>query len=90
MPDRKFSRNVHVRAGALGGWHEDQTARERHAHLRVKIREDGAGEVSRRLNFISNVANRNNNQKLHRIAREDQRWVAENFETRRRRSHLRE
>jgi hypothetical protein len=69
-----------VRRGALGGWHDDESERTRHGALRRVARRDGAGEVSRRLNFVSNVANRQDNTRLERVAREDQRWVAANLE----------
>lgn len=72
----KFAKNIHLKPGALHGWHEDQSRETRHAHLREAAARDGWTEVSRRLNFISNVANRSNNLKLHRIARADQKWAA--------------
>lgn len=72
----KFAKNVHLQPGALHGWHEDQAAVTRRGHLREAASRDGWAEVSRRLNFIANVANRSNNQKLHRVARIDQKWVA--------------
>lgn len=81
MAEKKWSRGVEIREGALGGWHEDQSAEVRHAKLRKAIRRDGAGEISRRLNFLSNVANRSNNPKLHRVARVDQGWVQRTFES---------
>lgn len=86
--ERRWSTNVYVKPGALGGWSEHETPRERRRALRRVARKDGAGEVSKRLNFISNVANRSNNERLHDVAREDQRWVANNLEDeeRRRRS----
>lgn len=77
---RKWSRGVEVRTGALGGWRTSQSAAARHRELRRVARRDGAGEVSRRLNFVSNVANRITNSGLERKAREDQRWVAANLE----------
>jgi len=76
----KWSQGVYVRAGALGGWHENETRRERHRILRIDAEDHGAGRVSRELNFAANVANRTDNQRLHEVAREDQRWVAANLE----------
>jgi hypothetical protein len=86
---RKWSRGVRVRRGALGGWHDDQSASTRHRELRKVARRSGAGETSRRLNFLSNVANRSDNRRLQRVARQDQRWVAANLEEERRRGHSR-
>jgi hypothetical protein len=83
--EERWSTNVYVKPGALGGWHERETRAERRRALRRVARRDGAGEVSRRLNFISNVANRSDNEELHEVAREDQRWVAANLEDERRR-----
>jgi len=77
---RRWSARVRVQPGALGGWHERQAVGTRHRELRTVARREGAGEVSRRLNFISNVASRLNNRKLHRVAREDQRWVTRDLE----------
>lgn len=77
---RRWSTGVRIRKGALGGWHESEPAHERHDRLRRIAREDGAGEVARRLNFLSNVADRHANPELHNVAREDQRWVSANLE----------
>lgn len=76
MAETKFTMTVRIKPGALHGWHEDQSAETRHRHLAEAARRDGWVEVSRRLNFISNVASRTNNPKLHRIARADQKWAA--------------
>jgi hypothetical protein len=82
---RRWARNVTVRSGALGGWNTEQSTTVRRRELRRVARRDGAGEVSRRLNFLSNVANRINNSGLERKAREDQRWVTRNLEEENRR-----
>ncbi len=84
MVRRRWASAVTVRRGALGGWHDNEPARTRHGALRRAARRDGAGEVSRRLNFASNVANRSDNRRLRRVARTDQRWVAANLEDERR------
>jgi len=76
----RWAKGVRVREGGLGGWQVDQPAATRHRELRKVARRDGAGEVSRRLNFVSNVANRVTNSGLEDKAREDQRWVAANLE----------
>lgn len=77
---KRWASGVHVREGALGGWHDTESPRARHGALRRVARRDGAGEVSRRLNFLSNVANRSDNRRLERVARTDQRWVTANLE----------
>jgi hypothetical protein len=76
----RWAKGITVRRGALSGWHDNEPVRERHRALTRAANRDGAGEVSKRLNFVSNVANRSDNQRLHRIAREDQRWVSANLE----------
>lgn len=92
MVERKWSQHVHVKHGGLDGWCEHCSARSRHAALRRVAERDGAGEVSKRLNFLANVADRRDNQQLHRVARADQRWVKRNLErgSRSRRSPMRE
>lgn len=80
MARKRWASRVQTRTGALGGWHENEPRTIRHERLRRVARSDGAGEVSRRLNFIANVANRSDNYDLHRVAREDQRWVSANLE----------
>jgi hypothetical protein len=75
---RKWSSGVYVEKGALGGWHDNQAKKTRHTELRRVARRDGAAEVSRRLNFVSNVSRRMST--AGRVAREDQRWVAANLE----------
>jgi hypothetical protein len=72
---RRWARGINVRPGALSGWHDNEPVRERHRVLTRAANRDGPGEVSRRLNFLSNVANRRDNKRLHRIARADQKWV---------------
>ncbi len=76
----RWSKGVRVQSGALGGWRTDQSAAMRHRELRKVAKRDGAGEVSRRLNFVSNVANRVTNSWLENKARQDQRWVTANLE----------
>jgi len=78
--EARWAKGVRVREGALGGWQTGQSAAMRHRELRKVARRDGAGEVSRRLNFVSNVANRVTNSGLEEKARQDQRWVAANLE----------
>jgi len=78
--ENRWSSGVRVRTGALGGWQVDQSRETRHRELRKVARRDGPGEVSRRLNFVSNIANRVTNSRLEDVAREDQRWVTANLE----------
>lgn len=77
MAERRWSRGVRVRRGALGGWHENQSAAERRHHLGEVARRDGWTKVVRRLGFLANVANRHDNGKLHRVARADEEWAEE-------------
>ena len=74
MAERKWSRKVHLQ-GHLHGWHEDQSERERHEHILATVRADGYATTIRRLNFLHNVADRQNNRKLARVAGEDERWL---------------
>lgn len=76
----RWSRGVRIRPHGLGGWGDHQSPRTRRAELRKVAARDGAGTVSRRLNFLANVANRMDNERLHRVARSDQRWVEETLE----------
>lgn len=79
MAERKWSRSVHLR-GDLHGWHEDQNEETRHEHLRTTVRDDGYATTVRRVNFLRNVANQENNRKLKRIAGEDVRWLERMYE----------
>jgi uncharacterized protein YeaO (DUF488 family) len=87
----KWSQGIHVRKGALRGWHEDQSPATRRGHLReaAKAEPKGWTEISRRLTFIANV-NEKQNPRLTRIARDDQKWVARNHLGRQLESNLRE
>jgi hypothetical protein len=80
MAGKKWAKHVHMKRGGLHGWCEHCPARVRHAALRTGAREDGAAVISKRLNYLANVANRENNFRLHEVARTDQRWVAANLE----------
>lgn len=72
---KKWARHVHMKEGALRGWCMKCPAARRHAALRSVARKDGYGVTVRRLNFLSNVANRRNNRMLHSIASRDLRWA---------------
>jgi hypothetical protein len=70
---KKWAKHAHVKQGGLGTWCEHCSDAERHASLRTVIKKDGAGTVSKRLNFLANVSH-------SRVARKDQRWVKKNYE----------
>ena len=89
MAKRKWSKGIRARKGGLNGWNVDQSPATRHRELRQEARRVGAGEVSRRLNYLSNVANRVTNSGLEQKARTDQRWVAANLEDEDRRDRRR-
>jgi hypothetical protein len=72
--EKKWSKTVELR-GSLHGWHERESESERHEALRRSVRDDGYATTVRRLDFIANVANRKDNERLHRVAREDLRWA---------------
>ena len=81
MPDEeKWSKHVHVTQGGLGAWCEPCSSEIRHTALRTMIQADGAETVSKRLNFLANVADRRGNAPLREVARADQEWVKANFE----------
>ena len=70
----KWAKKIHLQ-GHLHGWHDDEGARARHEHLRTTVRVDGYATTVRRLVFLANVADRQDNRKLRRIARDDVRWL---------------
>lgn len=78
--EKRWSKHVGVRAGGLHGWHDHDPASKRHAALKRAVDADGAGEVVRRLNFLRNVANRDNNERLHEVAETDLHWVQNQYE----------
>ena len=75
MSGSNWSRHVHVRRGGLGRWCDRCPASSRHRALEAVARRDGWGTVVRRLNFLANVANRRDNERLHEVARTDERWA---------------
>lgn len=75
MSERRFSRTVHARHGALHGWCEHCPEESRHEALRRSVKADGYATTVRRLNFLHNVANRQANGGLRGRAREDERWL---------------
>ncbi len=76
MAEDKFSRHVHLEAGGLHGWCVYCSEESRHAALRRAVHEDGTLRVARRLNFLHNVAYRQNPH-LARVAHQDEGWVEE-------------
>ena len=71
----KWSKGLHLRHDGLRGWHDIQTADERHRHLEKAAARDGWGTVRHRLEAIANLTSRSNPE-LHKIAEEDLRWIA--------------
>ena len=75
MAEEKWSNHVHVEEGGLHGWCASCSPEERHRAIERTVRTDGYATAVRRLNFLANVANRGNNERTHRVAREDEDWV---------------
>jgi hypothetical protein len=77
VPADKWSRGVRVHKGALTshGWHEKDDAGERHAALNRSVRADGYKTTIDRLSFLRNVANRQDNERLHAVAEADEHWL---------------
>ncbi|MGA7861336.1 MAG: hypothetical protein WCB19_05710 [Thermoplasmata archaeon] len=73
----KFSRGVHLHKGALTrhGWKEHEDSGMRHAALNRSVRADGYKTTIDRLTFLRNVANREDNERLHLVAESDERWL---------------
>jgi hypothetical protein len=77
---RRWSKGVEIERGGLHGWHEDESDRKRHEALERSVREDGYATAIRRLNFLANVANRQDNEHLHVVAERDLRWLEKEHE----------
>jgi hypothetical protein len=75
MAEEKWSNHVHVEEGGLHGWCASCSPEERHRAIERTERTDGYATAVRRLNFLANVANRGNNERTHRVAREDEDWA---------------
>lgn len=77
MAEEKWSRGVRLHKGALErhGWVEHEGEESRHSALRRSVREDGYATTIRRLNFLHNIANREDNRHLRAVAGEDERWL---------------
>ena len=76
MNEKKWSSHVgHLEEGGLHGWCASCPPDERHRAIEKAIRTDGYATATRRLNFLVNVANRRDNEHLHRVARDDLEWA---------------
>jgi hypothetical protein len=86
MSENKWSKDVELHEGALErlGWKEHESAESRHRALERSVREFGYARTVERLDFMANVASREDNRGLHHAAREDldwlRRWEAEDRE----------
>lgn len=79
MAGTKWSQHVgHIEEGGLHGWCAGCPPEARHRAIEETIRTDGYATAIRRLAFLANVANRQDNDRLHQVAREDEVW-AERF-----------
>ena len=76
MAEEKWSKHVgHIEEGGLHGWCASCPPEERHLAIERTVRSDGYATALRRLNFLANVANRRDNERLHRVARMDEEWA---------------
>ncbi len=76
MTGEKWSSHVgHLEEGGLHGWCASCPPEERHRAIERTIRSDGYATATRRLNFLANVADRHDNEHLHRVAQEDREWT---------------
>ena len=74
--EQQWSKHVgHLEEGWLHGWCVRCPPEERHRAIERTVRADGYATAVRRLNFLANVANRRDNERLHRVAREDVEWT---------------
>lgn len=64
----------HLHHGGLHGWCEACGEESRRRALERTVREDGYATAVRRLNVLA-VYSREDNPRLHRITREDMRWL---------------
>ena len=76
MTEEKWSKHAgHLEEGGLHGWCASCPPEERHRAIERAVRADGYATAIRRLNFLSNVAHRQDKGHLHRAAREDEEWA---------------
>ena len=74
----KWSKGVHPKDGVLRayGWNENESPERRHAALERSVRADGYATTVDRLDFMRNVANRDNNRRLEATAKGDYEWLS--------------
>ncbi len=76
MAEEKWSNHVgHLEEGGLHGWCARCPPEQRHRAIERTVKTDGYAAAIRRLNFLANVANRRDNEDLHKVAREDVEWT---------------
>lgn len=77
----RWSRDVHPREGALlrYGWRADESAELRHRALERSVHRDGYAKTIERLDFVANVAGRDNHR-LKQSATEDRAWLEDQHE----------
>lgn len=77
MAEEKWSKNVHPHEGGLRkyGWSEDASDAQRHRALERSVKMDGYAITVDRLDFMRNVADRRDNQRLGSTARSDYEWL---------------
>ncbi|MGI0151100.1 MAG: hypothetical protein ACREC5_04095, partial [Thermoplasmata archaeon] len=73
----KWSKGVHPKEGVLRayGWSENAPAEERRRALERSVKQDGYATTVDRLDFMRNVANRENNRRLSEEAHTDLEWL---------------
>jgi len=72
----KWAPHIHIAEGKLYGWCSRCPDKFRRARLRFGVKKDGFLKIFHRLHFLINVANRRNNQQLHRVATADRDWLS--------------
>jgi hypothetical protein len=75
MTEKWSKHDGHLEEDGLHGWCARCPPEERHKAIERTVRADGYATAVRRLDFLANVANRRDNEHLHRVAGEDVRWV---------------
>jgi hypothetical protein len=74
--EKKWSKHVgHLEEGGLHGWCASCPPDVRHRAIERTVSRDSYATAVRRLNFLANVANRRDNERLRRVAREDIEWA---------------
>lgn len=76
MTEEKWSKHAgHLEEGGLHGWCASCLPEERHRAIERTVRADGYATTVHRLNFLANIASRQDNGRLHRVALEDEEWA---------------